>query len=104
MQLKSRAAVHLDNEGGSLNRIVCDTENTSLKMIAKTAKVVWQKISRVDLGDCRCWKIFFLQFGKILLIFHFNFLRIFLPYMSHSQMLGKVESGGGPIFKVVLEC
>ena len=23
--------------------------------------------------------------------------------MSHSQMLGKVESGGGPIFKVVLE-
>ena len=25
-------------------------------------------------------------------------------YMSHSQMLGKVESGGGPIFKVVLEC
>ena len=25
-------------------------------------------------------------------------------YMSHSQMLGKVEYGGGPIFKVVLEC
>ena len=25
-------------------------------------------------------------------------------YMSHSQMLGKVESGGGPIFKVVLDC
>ena len=25
-------------------------------------------------------------------------------HMSHSQMLGKVESGGGPIFKVVLEC
>ena len=24
--------------------------------------------------------------------------------MSHSQMLGKVESSGGPIFKVVLEC
>ena len=24
--------------------------------------------------------------------------------MSHCQMLGKVESGGGPIFKVVLEC
>ena len=24
--------------------------------------------------------------------------------MSHSQMLEKVESGGGPIFKVVLEC
>ena len=24
--------------------------------------------------------------------------------MSHSQMLGKVESGGGPIFKVVQEC
>ena len=24
--------------------------------------------------------------------------------MTHSQMLGKVESGGGPIFKVVLEC
>ena len=23
---------------------------------------------------------------------------------THSQMLGKVESGGGPIFKVVLEC
>ena len=22
---------------------------------------------------------------------------------THSQMLGKVESGGGPIFKVVLE-
>ena len=26
------------------------------------------------------------------------------PHMTHSQMLGKVESGGGPIFKVVLEC
>ena len=25
-------------------------------------------------------------------------------YMTHSQILGKVESGGGPIFKVVLEC
>ena len=25
-------------------------------------------------------------------------------HTSHSQMLGKVESGGGPIFKVVLEC
>ena len=25
-------------------------------------------------------------------------------YMTHSQMLEKVESGGGPIFKVVLEC
>ena len=25
-------------------------------------------------------------------------------FMTHSQMLGKVESGGGPIFKVVLEC
>ena len=25
-------------------------------------------------------------------------------HMSHSQMLGKAESGGGPIFKVVLEC
>ena len=25
-------------------------------------------------------------------------------HMSHSQMLGKVESGGGPIFNVVLEC
>ena len=24
--------------------------------------------------------------------------------MTHSQMLGKVESYGGPIFKVVLEC
>ena len=24
--------------------------------------------------------------------------------MSHSQMLGKFEYGGGPIFKVVLEC
>ena len=24
--------------------------------------------------------------------------------MTHSQMLGKIESGGGPIFKVVLEC
>ena len=24
--------------------------------------------------------------------------------MSHSQMLGKVEYSGGPIFKVVLEC
>ena len=25
-------------------------------------------------------------------------------YMTHSQMLGKVDSGGGPIVKVVLEC
>ena len=30
-------------------------------------------------------------------------LKIYV-YMSHSQMLGNVESGGGPIFKVVLEC
>ena len=25
-------------------------------------------------------------------------------HMTHSQMFQKVESGGGPIFKVVLEC
>ena len=25
-------------------------------------------------------------------------------HKSHSQMLGKFEYGGGPIFKVVLEC
>ena len=25
-------------------------------------------------------------------------------YMTHSQMLGKFEYTGGPIFKVVLEC
>ena len=25
-------------------------------------------------------------------------------HMTHSQMLGKIEAGGGPIFKVVLEC
>ena len=31
----------------------------------------------------------------------FSFLK---DHMTHSQMLGKVESGGGPIFKVVLEC
>ena len=24
--------------------------------------------------------------------------------MSHSQMLGRFEYGGGPIFKVILEC
>ena len=29
---------------------------------------------------------------------------VFAVHMSHSQMLGKVEYGGGPIFKVVLEC
>ena len=29
---------------------------------------------------------------------------LYLLYMTHSQMLGKVESGGGPILKVVLEC
>ena len=29
---------------------------------------------------------------------------VFTEGMSHSQMLGKVESGGEPIFKVVLEC
>ena len=50
MQLKSRAAVHLDNEGGSLKGIVSNTENTSLKKI---------KISRANLGDCKCWKVFF---------------------------------------------
>ena len=33
------------------------------------------------------------------------FLLVILNHdMTHSQMLGKVESGGGPIFKVVLEC
>ena len=26
------------------------------------------------------------------------------PYMSHLLLLGKFECGGGPIFKVVLEC
>ena len=32
---------------------------------------------------------------------------VFAPpvlYMSHSQMLGKFEYSGGPIFKMVLEC
>ena len=28
----------------------------------------------------------------------------YLQYMTHSQMLGKFEYTGGPIFKVVLEC
>ena len=27
-----------------------------------------------------------------------------ITYMTHSQMLGKFEYTGGPIFKVVLEC
>ena len=33
-------------------------------------------------------------------------LKLYKGYndMRHSQMLGKVESGEGPIFKVVLEC
>ena len=86
MQLKSRAAVHLDNEGGSLNRIVCDTENTSLKRIAKTAKVVWQQTSRVDHGDCRCWKIFFSSVWQDLVIFHFNFLKNSSIYESFSDV------------------
>ena len=29
---------------------------------------------------------------------------IYQSYMTHSQMLGKFEYTGGPIFKVVLEC
>ena len=42
--------------------------------------------------------------------FYFSSFPFFLgglynhTYMTHSQMLGKVESGWGPIFKVVLEC
>ena len=39
-------------------------------------------------------------------ILTFSIYAIHIPkieYMTHSQMLGKVESGGGPIFKVVLE-
>ena len=35
---------------------------------------------------------------------HFQYTNLVASYMSHSQMLGKVESGGGPTFKVVLEC
>ena len=42
------------------------------------------------------------------LLFIINQLSIMIhiphPHMTHSQMLGKVEYGGGPIFKVVLEC
>ena len=30
--------------------------------------------------------------------------REYWRFMSHSQMLGKFEYGGGPIFKVVIEC
>ena len=41
-----------------------------------------------------------------------QYIRVFDPdsrvyaqeYTSHSQMLGKFEYGGGPIFKVVIEC
>ena len=29
---------------------------------------------------------------------------LMMPNMTHSQMFQKVESGRGPIFKVVLEC
>ena len=32
------------------------------------------------------------------------YVPIYRLYMTHSQMLGKGESGWGPIFKVVLEC
>ena len=37
---------------------------------------------------------------------NYPFLKLCIPevHMTHSQMLGKVESGRGPIFKVVLEC
>ena len=41
-------------------------------------------------------------FGSWLLIY-FSICQL-NQYMSHSQMLGKFEYGGGPIFKVVLEC
>ena len=69
------SAVHLGNEGGSLNGIVCNTENTSLKRIPRTAKVVWQQIGRVDLGDCRCWKIFFSSVWQYLVDLPFQLLK-----------------------------
>jgi len=34
-----------------------------------------------------------------------TYYSVFVPsYMSHLLLLGKFEYGGGPIFKVVLEC
>ena len=36
--------------------------------------------------------------------FFFQLPVVCYMHTSHSQMLGKVKSGGGPIFKVVLEC
>ena len=92
MQLKSRAAVHLDNEGGSLNGIVCNTENTSLKRIPRTAKVVWQQISRVDLGDCRCWKIFFSSVWQYLVDLPFQLLKnIFFPIYKDFDLFQSVK-------------
>ena len=70
MQLKSRAAVHLDNEGGSLKGIVSNTENTSLKKI---------KISRANLGDCKCWKVFFSSVWQYLVDLPFQLIKTFLP-------------------------
>ena len=43
------------------------------------------------------WFLWALHLLHILRIVH-------ILHMTHSHMLGKVEYGGGPTFKVVLEC
>ena len=50
-----------------------------------------------------------LSFGYALMRLGFTHMRLYFPnqnmiFMSHLPLLGKFEYGGGPIFKVVLEC
>ena len=59
------------------------------------------KMENQQLSGFRHWKLGFKISLPICKIFENT---MDLGHMSHSQMLGKVESGEGPIFKVVLEC
>ena len=43
-------------------------------------------------------------FPKIKYLFNFLVCEVRVVYMSQSLLLGKFEYGGGPNFKVVLEC
>ena len=63
-----------------------------------------QNLELFQVSALHCFKYFIIQESLPTYLDEYDADKKRLCNMTHSEMLGKVESGGGPIFKVVLEC
>ena len=85
----------MGNDASYKRAINIPNEETTRHHIS-VADVTKQKILGPSNARFLLWPL-----GPALSVYIYEYVQ---EYMSHSQMLGKVECGGGPIFKVVLEC